>query len=317
MGQSVRYLKTYNDLEKWQVLKGADVRDVLPVIEILDNMFYNHEYTLDHILEYKQIEQEHLEQIEALDSDDRAVLEEMANKILYQTYRKINQYYTKWLFVLERAEDMGVSDTMQWVDSKVTSFLGTLDRIYEENDKFLMEDYIRDYGTFQNEWDDKKLELEHLSPTWIEFFNQAFDEQLDRLFKHINYYENNVFGQWLASIRYEREWSLSKAQEVLNVPSSYIRSLENRTYSKLQPYLLRCMARGYNIPYYVMIQMAYGELDTIKQLVENGSYLVQGEMVTPKQRYEIVEIFDEFTHNEMVYAHQALDRLSEFVSRTE
>src|SRR5699024_6877021 len=134
---------------------------------------------LDHILEYKQIEQEHLEQIEALDSDDRAVLEEMANKILYQTYRKINQYYTKWLFVLERAEDMGVSDTMQWVDSKVTSFLGTLDRIYEENDKFLMEDYIRDYGTFQNEWDDKKLELEHLSPTWIEFFNQAFDEQLD------------------------------------------------------------------------------------------------------------------------------------------
>lgn len=305
----VRYLATYTDMDKWETLKDSNIKDVQGVIDSVEQL--SQEPTLDNIKELKAIEKGHLKAIKAMDSDDRAVLEEMINKILFQSYRANYGNYTRWLFTLERAIDIGVSKEIGRVNAVIDDAQELMDNFAATGDaETYAEQLTTILETLDETWDAVQSDITHLSPCWLAFFELNVERKRKVIVRHMTHFSNNAFGKWLESIRAEREWSLVKAEKETGVSASYIHRMEKGRRGVPSFGKLRELASGYDVSFETVIAMALDGVKEIDEFIEDGLFEINGQAVSPKLQYDLAEMFRALNSDDVVSAHQKLDLIA-------
>lgn len=309
MNKSVRYLERLTNQEKWDVLKRSDVKAVMPVIESLE--YLSEHSTLDNIDVFKQVEQRHLTEISELDVDDRHVLEETINRVLFQSYRVNTSNYTRWMFTLERAKDMKVLDEMAKVNSVVVKAQEIMDTFASETDaESYLESLAKVLYDLDVVWTSVSKEINHLSPCWQTFFEVNVDRKRLAIQRHKRHFTENTFGKWLESIRREREWSLAKAEKKTGVSASYIHRMENGRRGVPSFGKLRELASGYDIPFDRVVAMVTDGVKEVEGFIEDGIFKINNEDVSPKVQYDIAEMLHSLKTDDMVSAHEKLDEIA-------
>lgn len=305
----VRYLATYTDIDKWETLKDSNVKDVLDVIESVEKI--SQEPTLDNIKELKAVEKTHLKAIAELDADDRHVLEEIINKVIFQSYRANYSNYTRWLFTLERASDMGVSKELERVNVVVDEAQDLMDNFAATGDAATYAEQLQNVLTaFDDEWDSVRADIGHLSPCWLAFFDVNVERKRKVIVRHMTHFSNNAFGKWLEAIRFEREWSLAKAETETGVSASYIHRMEKGRRGVPSFGKLRELASGYDVSFETVIAMATDGVKEVDEFIEEGIFNINNASVSPKLQYDIAEMFRSLNSDDMVSAHQKLDAIA-------
>lgn len=305
----VRYLATYTDTDKWETLKDGDVRSVLEVIEGLE--FLSEEPTLENIYNFKQTEKAHFEAISELDADDRLVLEEMINKVIFQSYRANHNNYTRWLFALERATDLKIEDDISKVNVVVNKAQKLMDNFAATGDADVYSEQLEEVlNELDTVWADVQSELDHLSPCWLAFFEENVERKRNVIVRHMEHFRENGFGFWLESIRAEREWSLAKAEKETGVSASYIHRLEKGHRGVPSFGKLRELASGYDVSFETVIAMATDGVKELDEYIEDGIFEMNDMVVSPKVQYDLAEMIRALKSDDMVSAHLKLDDIA-------
>lgn len=286
-----KYLKSYTLNERWETFKQQDVFEVYPLIDAIEDLSMNP--TKINIDIVRQLEDKYDVAIRQLNAEDREVLEDMIVRIMYQAYRQVDDSYTRWNFAMDRATDKGVG--------KEFSKLGeTIEKAEEAMRQYASsgikpEDYVelqkKNLRNLSKTWDTIMPKLkQRLTPYYVDFLSNQFRTKRDVIRRHIDYFDNNTFGEWLSSIRDSKGWSLVRAAEETGVSSSYIHRIEKGTRSVPSVPKLEQLAKGYGIPHSTMITMAGGDVVPVDTYLESGAYLVNGEVASSNMRHEFAEL---------------------------
>lgn len=310
----IRYLPTYTAEEKWSVLKESDVRDVQPVIEgleLLRERQQDTDFSFDDVRDFKAIEKEHLEDIQALNDEDQEVLETSIQKTLYKSERLLYKHPSHLFFVMNRAEDFGVFDAIEPMLLLIEKAKKVMTQLALFNGA---DHYTEQLNNLLEEWDetwpDVKTDIEHLSPTTVQFFETAFNQrQREKVLRCKEHFSENVFGKWLLTLRNERGWSLAKAEKASGLSKQSIAALEKGQNDRLNVTQLMRLADVYDLSFGTMFSMAKENVSSVQALLGDAVYNINDQSVSSKQRDEIVQLFEHISNDDMVAAHQTLDEI--------
>lgn len=288
-----KYLKAFTLTERWVTLKKQSIDSVYPLIEAIEKV--SQEPNAKKIDKVRKLEKLLSSSIMELHKEDRGVLEDMIVRQLYQGQRQYIENLTRWEFALQRAEDKGVSRHFEILDD-------IINKSEEEMKKHASSGSSpEDYVELQQEL------LDHLNEVWAEldkelknddsiseFYEDFFKRELQRkrevIERHIKYFQDNKFGEWLAGLRHNKNWSLAQAAKETGVSSSYIHRIEKGTRGIPSVAKLDQLAKGFGVPTTEMITMASSGIKEIGDYIEEGAFLVNEELVTDKVKMNIADL---------------------------
>lgn len=288
-----KYLKVYTLTERWETLKKQDIHAVYPLIEAIEKL--SQEPNIKHVDKVRDLENVLRKEIRELDKEDQEVLEDMIVRQLYQGQRRYIENLTRWEFTLQRADDKGVEYNFEILND-------IINKSEEEMKKYASSGSSpEDYVAHQQEL------LDHLNKVWAEldvelndnpyisdFYEGYFKRELQRkkevVERHIKYFKDNKFGEWLAGLRQSRGWSLAQAAKETGVSSSYIHRIEKGTRGIPSVAKLDQLAKGFGIPTTEMITMASSGIKTLVDYIEEGAFLIGEELATDNQKSNIADL---------------------------
>lgn len=288
-----KYLKSYTLQERWETFKsqGNNIHLVAPLISAIESL--SNVPTVENIDMVRQLERQFEPEMRQLDAEDLAVIEDMVTRILYQAYQQTQEGITRWAFTLERARDKGYALDFNKMNDIITESEGLM-KAYA-NAGYTPNEYValqRGYlAKLTEQWGyvQEKLAAQ-LSPFYRDFFERQFASKRDVIKRHVEYFQDNAFGEWLHGLRIEKGWSLVKAADKTGVSSSYIHRIEKGRRGVPSVPKLEQLAEGYDIPYSTMIVMASGDIQPLDVFIEEGAYLIGGKLALGDVKDEYAEL---------------------------
>lgn len=288
-----KYLKVYTLLERWETFKESDVSYIKNLIDAIETMSQNP--TNETISKVRELENYYEYEISELDIDDREVLEDMITRLLYQSQQLTKNRLTRWEFTLQRASDKGISRYFEALDDiinksekemKEFSSSGSSPKEYVKKQAGYLDDLNEAWGRAEQ----AISENIKISPFYSKYFDIQVHKKRGVIERHIEYFQDNTFGEWLAGIRKEKGWSLAKAAEVTGVSSSYIHRIERGTRGVPSVSKLEQLASGYDIPTSEMVTMASGGIQSVDEFIEGGAFLVNGGIAKDSHKAMLAEL---------------------------
>lgn len=282
-----KYLKVYTLTERWETFKKQDVRSVDHLIDAIELLSQNP--TEENVETVRELEKEHVYEIGELDAEDREVLEDMITRILYQSQQRTENKLTRWEFAIQRATDKGIGQYFEVLDDIISKSEEEMRKYSSsgaspEEYVSLQTEYLGELNKAWERTEDAMNENSDISTFYENFFDIQVHKKRGVIQRHIDYFQDNTFGEWLAGIRQDKNLSLAKAAEITGVSSSYIHRIEKGTRGVPSVAKLEQLASGYDIPSNEMITMASGGLQSVDNVIENGAFLVSGGVATDHQK---------------------------------
>lgn len=288
-----KYLKGYTLTERWEAFKKKDVNSVYSLISAVEELSINPSTTNIDVV--RQIEKDLNNEVRELNGEDRDVLEDMIVRILYQAYNKLSDNYTRWEYTLDRAKDKGLYEWFEQINNEVMKseeLMSDYQSSGESNDDYIdsQQVLLNEINKLWNELTDYVQNNDLLSDYYLSFFRKQLDRKRIVIERHIENYGDDMFGEWLKSIRLKKGWSLARAGEETGASPSYIHRIERGVRSVPSVTKLEQLAEGYDVPYNQMIAMASGGVESIDQYIKNGAYTINGRIATNEMMEQFSEL---------------------------
>lgn len=288
-----KYLSAYNLTEKWEVFKSVGTYTVFPLVSAIENLSQNP--TEENVDEVRDLENLHKEEISELDSEDREVLEDMIVRQLFQAQRQYRDNYTRWKFAMQRASDMGLGDSFEVVNDIIDVSEEAMKNYANSGDspeKYVstQQDYLDELNSAWKKTEKEMKDKRNISEYYYDYFERQFQRKRGVIERHIQYFRDNSFGQWVAGLRNKKGWSLATAAKNTGVSASYIHRIEKGTRGIPSFTKLNQLAVGYDVPTSEMITMASSGIKTLEDYVAEGAFLINGGLATDNQKGNIADL---------------------------
>lgn len=313
-----KYLKGYTLTERWETFKKQDVSSIHSLISAVEELSTNPSSTnIDVVV---QLEKELQDEISKLNEADRDVLEDMIVRILYQAHNKLNDNYTRWEYTLSRAKDKNIYEWFEKINNEIMSsedLITSYQSSGSSSDAYIkqQQEHLDNTNEVWNELLSTASKNELLSTYYINFFKKQLDRKRVVIERHIENFGDDIFGDWLKSIRIKKGWSLAKASEETNASPSYIHRIERGVRSVPSVTKLEQLADGYNIPHNKMIAMASGGIETFDSYIRNGAYTIKGKVATDNEMEQLAELASLISENDIRGAQDQLDLIFDMFNK--
>lgn len=305
----MKYLTTHSNEDKWIVLRELKIRTIAELIDEVEFLYLSP--AIEGISELNALELELLDEIKALDEDDRYVLEQSTHMVLYRAYAINYPYYNDWVFMKQRLEDIGLVGTMEPV-------LKLLRKIsFQLNDASIHGDANHAYSDlellfeeFYTVWDEVSSQISKLSTAWYELITRTVEAKIHDYELHYNHFKENVFAEWITDIRNGRSLALTQVSKQSGLKLEYLQKIESGEVNTPSMVAIQRLAIVYDLPVSAIASVALDHIRPLSGLLDSSTYLWNDQIVTDIERSAIADVFKSMESNDVVRSHRYLDKIA-------